>query len=81
MDKVKDVCTPIQFKDLNLQYINIYSRKLNEEKIKKNLEIRIEMISEISKYIKLKPMFNKLQIFNFENNEIEKNDEFLYDCE
>ena len=39
------------------------------------------MISEISKYIKLKPMFNKLQIFNFENYEIEKNDEFLYDCE
>ena len=35
MDKVKDVCTPIQFKDLNLQYINIYNRKLNEEKIKK----------------------------------------------
>ena len=39
------------------------------------------MISEISKYIKLKKMFNKLQIFNFENYEIEKNDEFMYDCE
>ena len=51
MDKVKDVCTPIQFKDLNLQYINIYNRKLNEEKIKKNLEIRIEMISQITKLL------------------------------
>ena len=79
MDKIKDVCTPIQYKDLNLQYI--YNRKLNEEKIKNNLEIRKEMISEISKYVKLKPIFNKLQIFNFENYEIEKNNEFLYDCE
>ena len=81
MIKVKDVCTPIQFEKLNLKYINIYNRKLNEQKIKNNLEIRKEIISEIIKYIKLNPMFNKLQIFNFKNYEIEKNDKFLYNCD
>ena len=81
MDKVKNVSNPIQFKELNLKYINIYNRNLNEQKIKNNLEIRKEIIEEIIKYIELKPMFNKLQIFNFENYEIEKNDKYLYDCD
>ena len=81
MDKVKNICEPIQFNNLNLKYINIYNRNLNEKKIKNNLEIRKEIIAEIFKYIKLKPMFNKLQIFNFENYEIEKNDKFLYNCD
>ena len=59
----------------------MYSRNLNEKKIKNNLEIRKEILIEIIKYIKLKPMFNKLQIFNFENYEIEKNDKYIYNCD
>ena len=80
MIKVKNICNPIAFKDLNLNYVNIYNRNLNKKKIENNLEIRKEIITEIIKYIKLNPMFNKLQIFNFENLEIEKNDKFLYNC-
>ena len=80
MNKVKSICDPIEYKDLNLKYINMYSRNLNEKKIKNNLEIRKEILIEIIKYIKLKPMFNKLQIFNFENYEIEKNDKYIYYC-
>ena len=81
MVKVKNVCDPIEYKDLNLKYVNIYNRNLNELKIKNNLEIRKEIVGEIIKYTKLKPMFNKLQIFNFENYEIEKNDKYLYNCD
>ena len=81
MDKVKNICEPIQFNDLNLKYVNIYSRNLNEKKIMNNLEIRKELIVEINKYIKLSPMFNKLQIFNFENYEIKKNDKYVYNCD
>jgi len=53
MDKVKNASNPIQFKDLNLKYINIYNRNLNEQKIKNNLEKRKEIIEEIIKYIEL----------------------------
>ena len=81
MVKVQNICEPIQFQKLNLKYINIYNRNLNEKKIKNNLEIRKEIVEELIKYIKLKPMFNKLQIFNFENYEIEINDKFLYNCD
>ena len=81
MLKVKNVSTPVQFKDLNCKYVNVFTRNLNEKKAKSNLETRKELISEILKYIKLKPMFSKLQIFNFKNYEMEKNDNFLYDCD
>ena len=81
MNKVKNVSKPIQFKDLNIKYVNVYSRNLNKKKIENNKKIREEIITEIIKYIKLKPMFNKLQIYNFQNYEIEKNDEYLYDCD
>ena len=81
MLNVKNICEPIQYNDLNLKYINIYNRRLNEEKIKNNLEIRKEITAEIFKYTKLNPMFNKLQVFNFENYEIEKNDKYLYNCD
>ena len=78
MMRVEKVSNPVQFKDLNFKYINIYTTKLNEKKIKNNLEIRKEIITEIMKYIDLKPMFSKLQIFTFENYQLEKNDSFLY---
>ena len=81
MIKVKDICEPIQYQKLNLRYVNVINRNLNEERIKNNLEIRKEIVGEIIKYTKLKPMFNKLQIFNFENYEIEKNDKYLYNCD
>ena len=81
MVKVNSVCNPIQFNDLNIKYVNMYTRNLNEKKIKNNLDIRKELVEEIIKYIKLSPMFNKLQIFNFENYEIEKNDKYLYNCD
>ena len=81
MIKVKNVSEPVQFKDLNCKYVNVFSRKLNEERIKSNLEVRKELISEIIKYSKLNPMFSKLQIFNFENYEMEQNDRFLYNCD
>ena len=81
MNRVKDVTTPVQFKDLNCRYINVYTKNLNELRIKNNLEIKKEITSEIIKYTQLKPMFSKLQIFNFENYEIEKNDKYLYNCD
>ena len=81
MLRVKSVSEPIQFDKLNFKYVNIYTRNLNELKVKNNLEIRKEIISEITNYIKLKPMFSKLQIFNFENYELEKDDKYLYTCD
>jgi len=82
MIKVKNVSKPVKFKDLNCKYVNVFSKgKLNEEKIKSNLEVRKEILAEIIKYSKLNPMFSKLQIFNFENYEMEQNDRFLYNCD
>lgn len=81
MIKVKNVSTPIQFKDLNCKYVNLYTRKLNEQRVKSNLKVRKEILAEIIKYTKLNPMFSKLQIFNFENYEMEQNDRFLYNCD
>ena len=81
MLKVKDICEPIQYQKLNLRYVNIINRNLKEEKIKNNLQIRKEIVGEIIRYTKLKPMFNKVQIFNFENYEIEKGDKYLYNCD
>ena len=81
MIKIKNVSEPIQFKDLNCKYVNIFSRYLNEKKIKNNLEVRKELISEIIKYSKLDSMFTKLQIFNFENYEIEESDKYFYNCD
>ena len=81
MEKVKTVCTPIKFEDLNFKYINIYNRNLNKLKINNNSEIRNEMIEKIIQYTKLNPMFNKLEIINFENFDIEKNGNYVYNCD
>ena len=81
MEKIKNVSNPVNFVDLNRKYINVYSRIKNEKQIKNNKSIRNSLILEISKYIKLNPMFNKLQMFHFEKYEIEENDEYLYDCD
>lgn len=81
MEKVKTVCTPIKFEDLNFKYINMYNRNLNKLKINNNSEIRNEMIEEIIQYTKLNPMFNKLEIINFENFDIEKNGNYVYNCD
>ena len=81
MEKIKKVSNPVNFVDLNRKYINVYSRIKNEKQIKNNKSIRNSLILEISKYIKLNPMFNKLQMFHFEKYEIEENDEYLYDCD
>jgi GTP-binding protein EngB required for normal cell division len=81
MLNVKKVCVPVKFEDLDSLYINIYNKRLNDKKIKNNLEIRKELISKIFIYIKLTPMFNRLQIFTFENYEFEENDKYLYNCD
>jgi len=81
MNKIKDVSNPIDFLHLKRKYINIYSRAKNEKQINNNILIKKEIIQEISKYIKLKPMFSKLQIIHFEKYEIQKNDKYLYDCD
>ena len=81
MHKVKKVSEPIQFKDINKKYYNIYSKPNSKKKKESNNIIRKELIFEISNYIKFKPMFSKLQIFNFEKYEIKKDDKFLYDCD
>ena len=80
MKKTKEVSYPINFKDINKKYINIYSKIKNDKQIKNNDNIREELISCISKYLNLEPMFNKLEIFNFEKYEIDINDLYLYDC-
>jgi len=81
MIKTKNVSTPIKFSDLNFKYINVFARNLNEKRVKNNLKVRKEILEEIIKYTKLNPMFNKLEIFNFENFEIEQNSQFLYNCD
>lgn len=81
MEKTKKISNPIDFLDINRQYVNIYSRIKNEKQIKNNKSIRNSLIIEISKYINLNPMLNKLQMFHFEKYEIEENDEYLYDCD
>ena len=81
MLKVDGVSKPINYKDINRQYVNIYSKIKNEKQAKMNDSIRKKLILSISQYLKLSPMFNQLQIFNFEKYEIDLNDEYLYDCD
>ena len=81
MLKVDEVSDPINYKDINRQYVNIYSKIKNEKQAKMNDSIRKELILSMSQYLKLSPMFNQLQIFNFEKYEIDLNDEYLYDCD
>jgi len=81
MLKVDEVSDPINYKDINRQYVNIYSKIKNEKQAKMNDSIRKELILSMSQYLKLTPMFNQLQIFNFEKYEIDLNDEYLYDCD
>ena len=81
MNKVKNVSTPIDFKNLNKLFINIYSKKKNENQIKNNKIIRNKVINEIIKYTKLEPMYNKLNIFHFKKYELDEKDEYLYDCD
>ena len=80
MDKVKDVSNPIKFLDIKRHYFDIYSRIKNDKQKESNEKNRNEMIDEISNFIKLKPMFSKLEIFNFEKYEIDVKDNYLYDC-
>ena len=79
MNKVKNVSTPVNFEKINKKYINIYSKAKNNIQIEKNRKIRKELINEIIKYNKLAPMFNKLQIFNFEKYQLKPDDNKLYD--
>ena len=80
MEKIKNVSDPVEFQDLNRKYFNIYSKAKNDKQIKSNLSIRNNLLLEIYKYIEYSPMFSKLKIFNFEKYEIEKEDDFIYDC-
>lgn len=80
MEKIKNVSDSVEFQDLNRKYINIYSKAKNDKQIKSNLSIRNNLLLEIYKYIEYSPMFSKLKIFNFEKYEIEKEDDFIYDC-
>ena len=80
MDKVKDVSDPISFLDMKRKYYNIHSIIKNNNQKESNENNRNEIIFEISNFIKLKPMFSKLEIFNFEKYEIDVNDDYLYDC-
>ena len=80
MDKVKDVSDPINFLDMNRKYYNTYSKIKNNKQKENNDKNRNEIIYEISNFVKLKPMFSKLEIFNFKKYEIDVNDNYLYDC-
>ena len=81
MEKVNKVSKPVDYKEINRKYINIYSKVKNNKQIKNNDSIRIQIIETILEYTKLNPMFSKLQIFHFEKYEIDLNDEYLYDCD
>ena len=81
MNKVKNISDPINFEELNRQYINVYSRPKNDKQIKNNKKIRNDLILEIEKYIHLNPMFSKIQILHFKKYEIKLNDRFVYDCD
>ena len=73
MKKIKEVSNPIDLLHIKRKYISIYYRAKNEKQINNNI------IQKISKFIKLKSMFSKLQIIHFEKYEIQKNDKYLYD--
>ena len=81
MEKIKNVSDPIEFQDLNRQYINIFSKAKSDKQIRNNTSIRNKLISEILRYIEYPPMFSQLKIFHFEKYEIEKDDDFIYDCD
>jgi hypothetical protein len=81
MSKVKNVSTPVKFKDINKLFINIYSKKKNKRQIESNESYKKCLIKEIIKYTKYEPMYNKLYIFHFKNFELEEGDQFLYDCD
>ena len=80
MDKVKDVSDPISFLDMKRKYYNIYSKIKNDKHKESNERNRNDIIVEISNFIQLKPMFSKLEIFNFEKYAIDINDNYLYYC-
>ena len=81
MEKVKKVSSTIDFKEIKKEYVNLYSKVKNDKQLKNNDLIKKDLISIISEYIKLKPMFSQLQIFHFEKFNIELNDKYLYDCD
>ncbi len=78
MDKIKDVSDPIKYLDMKHKYYNIYSKIKNDKHKESNERNRNDIIVEISNFIQLKPMFSKLEIFNFEKYAIDINDNYLY---
>ena len=81
MNKVKDISDPVNFENLNRQYINIFSRPKNEIQIKNNKEVRNQLMLEIEKYIDLSPMFNKIQVLHLRQYEPKLNSKSIYDCD
>ena len=81
MNKVKDISDPVNFENLNRQYINIFSRPKNERQIKNNKEVRNQLMLEIEKYIDLSPMFNKIQVLHLRQYEPKLNSKYNYDCD
>ena len=81
MENVKEVSDPIAFVNMKRKYYNIFSRVKNEKQKELNEKSRSELIFEMSTFLKLKPMFSKLEIFNFKKYEIDINDNCLYDCD
>ncbi len=65
---------------MNRKYYNTYSKIKNNKQKESNDKNRNEVIYEISNFVKLKPMFSKLEIFNFKKYIIDVNDNYLYDC-
>ena len=81
MNKVNNVSEPVKFSEINKKYINIYSRAKIKKQFENNLNIRKDLTKDILEYSKFSPMFTRLEIYNFEKYEIEKNDKYLYDCD
>ena len=62
MNKVKDISDPVNFENLNRQYINIFSRPKNERQIKNNkeatymefdFEAKPELIAELERIYRI----------------------------
>ena len=79
MEKIKEVSTPMEFLKLERIYVNVHSRIKSENQKKDNLLYKKQILEKIFQFSQFEPMYNKLCVFKFQNIEVNKYKEYLFD--
>ena len=79
MEKIKEVSTPMEFLKLERIYVNVHSRIKSENQKKDNLLYKKQILEKIFQFSQFEPMYNKFCVFKFQNIEVNKYKEYLFD--